>query len=42
MRGRVTIHESEAEFKKWADDQLAEQNRSQLTLATGPDGRQGR
>ena len=31
MRGRVTVHETEAEFQKWIDERLAEQNRSQLT-----------
>jgi cytochrome c oxidase subunit 2 len=41
MRGRVTIHENEAEFQKWVDDQLAEQNRSQLTMATPREGRAG-
>ena len=39
MRGKVTVHETEAEFQKWIDEQLAEQNRSQLTMATGPEGR---
>jgi len=39
MRGKVTIHENEAEFQKWVDGQLAEQNRSQLTMATPPEGR---
>ena len=35
MRGKVTIHETEAEFQKWVDDELAEQNRSQLSMTTG-------
>ncbi len=39
MRGRVTVHETEAEFQKWLDGQLAEQNRSQLTMASGTEGR---
>jgi heme/copper-type cytochrome/quinol oxidase subunit 2 len=39
MRGQVTVHETEAEFQKWMDQQLAEQNRSQLTMAAGNEGR---
>ena len=39
MRGRVTVHETEVEFQKWLDEKLAEQNRSQLTMASGPQGR---
>jgi cytochrome c oxidase subunit II len=39
MRGKVTVHETDAEFQKWFDDQMAEQNRSQLTMTTGPEGR---
>jgi cytochrome c oxidase subunit 2 len=39
MRGNVTVHETEAEFQKWMDQQLAEQNRSQLTMASGNEGR---
>jgi hypothetical protein len=39
MRGMVTVHETEAEFQKWMDQQLAEQNRSQLTMASGNEGR---
>jgi cytochrome c oxidase subunit II len=39
MRGKVTIHENDADFKKWLDEQLVEQNRSQLTMTTGPEGR---
>jgi cytochrome c oxidase subunit II len=39
MRGRVTIHETEAEFQKWADEELVEQNRSQLSMTTGSEGR---
>jgi len=39
MRGRVTVHETESDFQQWVDDKLAEQNRSQLTMATGSQGR---
>ena len=39
MRGKVTIHETEAEFQKWFDEQMTEQNRSQLTMTTGTEGR---
>jgi cytochrome c oxidase subunit 2 len=39
MRGRVTVHETESDFQQWLDDKLAEQNRSQLTMATGSQGR---
>jgi cytochrome c oxidase subunit 2 len=39
MRGRVTIHETEAEFQQWVDDQLVDQNRSQLSMTTGSEGR---
>jgi cytochrome c oxidase subunit II len=39
MRGRVTVHETESDFQQWIDDKLAEQNRSQLTMATGSQGR---
>jgi cytochrome c oxidase subunit 2 len=39
MRGKVTVHESEAEFQEWVDDQLREQNRSQVTMAGGSQGR---
>jgi cytochrome c oxidase subunit 2 len=38
MRGKVTVHETEAEFQKWVDDQLIEQNRSQLSMTTGTGG----
>jgi cytochrome c oxidase subunit 2 len=33
MRGNVTIHATEKEFQDWVDAKLAEQNRSQLTMA---------
>jgi cytochrome c oxidase subunit 2 len=39
MRGQVTVHASEEEWQKWIDEKLAEQNRSQLTMASGPEGR---
>jgi cytochrome c oxidase subunit II len=39
MRGKVTIHETEAEFQQWFDKQMVEQNRSQLTMTTGSEGR---
>jgi cytochrome c oxidase subunit II len=39
MRGKVTVHETEAEFERWMDDQLREQNRSQVTMADGSQGR---
>jgi cytochrome c oxidase subunit 2 len=39
MRGRVTIHENDAEFQKWMDEMTAEQNRSQLSMATGSPSR---
>lgn len=34
MRGQVVVHETQAEFDKWANEKLAEQNRSRLTMAT--------
>jgi cytochrome c oxidase subunit 2 len=42
MRGRVTIHENDAEFQKWLDDQTAEQNRSRLSMTTGSNSRASR
>ena len=39
MRGRVTVHETESDFQQWIDNKLAEQNRSQLTMATSSQGR---
>jgi cytochrome c oxidase subunit 2 len=39
MRGKVTVHESEADFQRWVDEKLTEQNRSQLTMASGTQGR---
>jgi cytochrome c oxidase subunit 2 len=38
MRGNVTVHETEEEFQKWLKEKLAEQNQSQLTMATAPVG----
>jgi cytochrome c oxidase subunit 2 len=38
MRGRVTIHETQAEFDKWLGDQITEQNRSQLSMTAGAQG----
>ncbi len=38
MRGKVTIHETEADFQKWVDDQITEQNRSQLSMTAGSQG----
>lgn len=34
MRGQVTVHETEQEFRRWLDEKLAEQNQSQLTMVT--------
>lgn len=39
MRAKVTVHETREEFQKWLDDSLAEQNRSQLSMANGIEGR---
>ncbi len=39
MRGQVTVHNSDEELQEWIKDKLAEQNRSQLTMASGPEGR---
>jgi cytochrome c oxidase subunit II len=39
MRGNVTVHETDEEFQQWLDEKLAEQNRSQLTMATEQEGR---
>lgn len=41
MRGQVTVHETEAEFEKWASDRLAEQNRGQVGMASDAEGRSG-
>jgi cytochrome c oxidase subunit II len=39
MRGRVYVHETDEQLQKWIDEKLAEQNRSQLTMASGAEGR---
>jgi cytochrome c oxidase subunit 2 len=39
MRGNVTVHETDEEFQQWLDHKLAEQNQSQLTMATDSQGR---
>ncbi len=39
MRGKVTIHETETDFQRWVSDQLTEQNKSQLTMTAGAEGR---
>lgn len=39
MRGRVYVHETEEQLRRWIDEKLAEQNRSQLTMTTTPAGR---
>jgi cytochrome c oxidase subunit 2 len=39
MRGNVTVHETQSEFDEWQGKALAEQNRSQLTMAAGLEGR---
>ena len=39
MRGKVTVHDTQSEFDEWQDKALAEQNRSQLAAASGPQGR---
>jgi cytochrome c oxidase subunit 2 len=39
MRSKVTVHESQAEFDEWMSRKAAEQNRSQLAAAAGPQGR---
>lgn len=39
MRGNVTVHDTQSEFDEWQAKALAEQNRSQVALAAGPQGR---
>jgi cytochrome c oxidase subunit II len=39
MRGNVTIHATQSEFDDWMNQKTAEQNRSQLAAAAGPEGR---
>ncbi len=38
MRGNVTVHETQSEFDEWQAKAVAEQSRSQLTMADGPKG----
>jgi cytochrome c oxidase subunit 2 len=39
MRGNVTVHETQSDFDEWMSKAMAEQNRSQLAVAAGPQGR---
>jgi cytochrome c oxidase subunit 2 len=39
MRGNVTVHETQSDFDEWMSKTIAEQNRSQLAVAAGPQGR---
>jgi cytochrome c oxidase subunit II len=39
MRGNVTVHNNDREFAEWQDKAIAEQNRSQLTVAAGLEGK---
>ncbi len=39
MRGKVTVHESQADFDQWLETLKTEQNRSQLSMADGSQGR---
>jgi cytochrome c oxidase subunit II len=39
MRGNVTVHGTQSEFDEWMSKALADQNRSQLAAANGPQGR---
>ncbi|WP_165222841.1 cytochrome c oxidase subunit II [Aquisphaera insulae] len=39
MRGNVTVHATDDEFARWQAEMLAEQNRSQLSMATDNQGR---
>ena len=39
MRGRVYVHETDEQFQEWIKEKLAEQDRSQLTMASGAQGR---
>jgi cytochrome c oxidase subunit 2 len=39
MKAKVTVHETQAAFDEWEAGALAEQNRSQLALRSGPQGR---
>jgi cytochrome c oxidase subunit 2 len=39
MRGNVTVHDKQSDFDEWMSKALADQNRSQLAAANGPQGR---
>jgi hypothetical protein len=39
MRSKVTVHETQAEFDDWMRNQLREQARDQLAVATSAEGR---
>jgi cytochrome c oxidase subunit II len=39
MRGNVTVHDTQSDFDEWMSRALADQNRSQLAAADGPQGR---
>jgi cytochrome c oxidase subunit II len=39
MRGKVTVHDTQSGFDEWQSQALAEQNRSQLAAASGPQGK---
>jgi cytochrome c oxidase subunit II len=39
MRGNVTVHDTQSDFDEWMSKALADQNRSQLAAANGPQGR---
>lgn len=39
MRGNVTVHDTQAEFDAWMEKVSTEQFRSQLAVASGPQGR---
>jgi cytochrome c oxidase subunit 2 len=39
MRGQVYVHETEEQFQKWLEEKLQEQDRSQITMASGTEGR---
>jgi cytochrome c oxidase subunit 2 len=39
MKGKVFIHETQADFDKWQTEQITEQNRSQLSMTAESQGR---
>lgn len=39
MRGKVTVHKTQAEFDEWMRNQLREQSRDQVAVASGTAGR---